>query len=166
MLFLGDIMKIRIITVGKLKEKYLISGIKEYEKRLKGYCKIEMVEVSDEPIPDHASENVETLIKDKEAKKIVDKIKKDDYVIVLDLHGKQINSVELSNHIENCMLYGKSVIDFVIGGSLGLGKTIIERADFRLCFSKMTFPHQLMKLILMEQIYRSFKIMKNETYHK
>lgn len=159
-------MKIRVITVGKLKEKYLVSGIKEYEKRLNGYCKVEMVEVADEPIPDNASENKETLIKDKEAQKIVDKIKKDDYVIVLDLHGKQIDSVQLSKHIETCMLHGKSTIDFVIGGSLGLGKAILERADFRLCFSQMTFPHQLMKLILMEQIYRSFKIMKNETYHK
>lgn len=159
-------MKIRVITVGKLKEKYLINGIKEYEKRLNGYCKVEMVEVPDEAIPDNASDNMETLIKDKEAKKIVDKIKKDDYVIVLDLHGKQLDSVELSKYIESCMLHGKSTIDFVIGGSLGLGKEIIERADFRLCFSKMTFPHQLMRLILMEQIYRSFKIMRNETYHK
>lgn len=159
-------MKIRVITVGKLKEKYLINGIKEYEKRLNGYCKVEMVEVPDEAIPDNASDNMETLIKDKEAKKIVDKIKKDDYVIVLDLHGKQLDSIELSKYIESCMLHGKSTIDFVIGGSLGLGKEIIERADFRLCFSKMTFPHQLMKLILMEQIYRSFKIMRNETYHK
>jgi len=159
-------MKIRVITVGKLKEKYLINGIKEYEKRLNGYCKVEMVEVPDEAIPDNASDNMEALIKDKEAKKIVDKIKKDDYVIVLDLHGKQLDSIELSKYIESCMLHGKSTIDFVIGGSLGLGKEIIERADFRLCFSKMTFPHQLMKLILMEQIYRSFKIMRNETYHK
>lgn len=159
-------MKIRVMSVGRLKEKYLVSGIKEYEKRLNGYCKVEMVEVADEPIPDHASENMETAIKDKEAKKIVDKIKKDDYVIVLDLHGKQLDSVEFSKHLEACMLHGKSTIDFVIGGSLGLGKAIIDRADSRLCFSKMTFPHQLMKLILMEQIYRSFKIMKNETYHK
>lgn len=159
-------MKIRVISVGKLKEKYLVNGIKEYTKRLNGYCHIEMVEVGDEPIPDHASENMEALIKDKEAKKIVDKIKKDDYVIVLDLHGRQLDSIELSKHIEECMLHGRSTIDFVIGGSLGLGKDIIERANLRLCFSKMTFPHQLMKLILMEQIYRSFKIMKNETYHK
>lgn len=159
-------MKIRILTVGKLKEKYLVSGIKEYEKRLNGYCQVEMIEVFDEPIPDRASAVIEEQIKNKEAKKLVEKIKKDDYVIVLDLHGKQLDSVELSKHIETCMLHGKSTIDFVIGGSLGLGKDIIERADFRLCFSKMTFPHQLMKLILMEQIYRSFKIMKNETYHK
>lgn len=159
-------MKIRILTVGKLKEKYLVSGIKEYEKRLNGYCQVEMIEVLDEPIPDRASAVIEEQIKNKEAKKLVEKIKKDDYVIVLDLHGKQLDSVELSKHIETCMLHGKSTIDFVIGGSLGLGKDIIERVDFRLCFSKMTFPHQLMKLILMEQIYRSFKIMKNETYHK
>ena len=159
-------MKIRILTVGKLKEKYLVSGIKEYEKRLNGYCQVEMIVVLYEPIPNRASALVEEQIKNKEAKKLVEKIKKDDYVIVLDLHGKQLGSVELSKHIESCMLHGKSTIDFVIGGSLGLGQDIIERADFRLCFSKMTFPHQLMKLILMEQIYRSFKIMKNETYHK
>lgn len=159
-------MKIRIISVGKIKEKYLAAGIKEYEKRLSGYSKVEMIEVADEAIPERASENVETQIKDKEAKRILEKIKKDDYVIVLDLHGKEIDSVEFSRHLETCMIQGKSTIDFVIGGSLGLGSALVARADFRLCFSKMTFPHQLMKLILMEQIYRCFKIMKNETYHK
>lgn len=166
MWFREVIVKIRILTVGKLKEKYLVAGIKEYEKRLKGYTKVEMIEVADEPIPEHASENVEMMIKEKEAARLLDKIKKDDYVILLDLHGQQIDSVQFSKHIENCMIQGKSTIDFVIGGSLGLGKSLLERSDFRLCFSLMTFPHQLMKLILMEQIYRCFKIMKNETYHK
>ena len=159
-------MKIRILTIGKLKEKYLVNGINEYVKRLNAYCKVEMVEVPDEPIPDNASENVENIIKDKEADKIVSKIKDDEYVIVLDLHGKEIDSVTFSKHIENCMIQGKSTITFVIGGSLGLGKSLLQRANYRLCFSQMTFPHQLMKLILVEQIYRAFKIMNNQTYHK
>ena len=154
-------MKIRILTIGKLKEKYLVNGINEYVKRLNAYCKVELVEVPDEPIPDNASENVENIIKDKEADKIVSKIKDDEYVIVLDLHGKEIDSVAFSKHIEE-----KSTITFVIGGSLGLGKSLLQRADYRLCFSKMTFPHQLMKLILVEQVYRAFKIMNNQTYHK
>ena len=123
-------MKIRILTIGKLKEKYLVNGINEYVKRLNAYCKVEMVEVPDEPIPDNASENVENIIKDKEADKIV------------------------------------ATITFVIGGSLGLGKSLLQRANYRLCFSKMTFPHQLMKLILVEQVYRAYKIMRRETYHK
>ena len=152
-------MKIRILTIGKLKEKYLVNGINEYVKRLNAYCKVEMVEVPDEPIPDNASE-------DKEADKIVAKIKDDEYVIVLDLHGKEIDSVAFSKHIEECMIRGKSTITFVIGGSLGLGKSLLQRANYRLCFSKMTFPHQLMKLILVEQVYRAFKIMNNQTYHK
>ena len=159
-------MKVRILTIGKLKEKYLVNGINEYVKRLNSYCKVEMVEVLDEPIPDNASENVENIIKDKEADKIVSKIKDDEYVIVLDLHGKEIDSVTFSKHIENCMIQGKSTITFVIGGSLGLGKSLLQRANYRLCFSQMTFPHQLMKLILVEQIYRAFKIMNNQTYHK
>ena len=146
-------MKIRILTIGKLKEKYLVNGINEYVKRLNAYCKVEMVEVPDEPIPDNASENVA-------------KIKDDEYVIVLDLHGKEIDSVAFSKHIEECMIRGKSTITFVIGGSLGLGKSLLQRANYRLCFSKMTFPHQLMKLILVEQVYRAYKIMRRETYHK
>ena len=159
-------MKIRILTVGRLKEKYLVAGIREYAKRLSGYAKVEMIEVADEAIPDRASENVETMIKEKEAARLLDKIKQDDYVILLDLHGQQMDSVRFARHIENCMIQGKSTIDFVIGGSLGLGNSLLERADYRLCFSLMTFPHQLMKLILVEQIYRCFKIIKNETYHK
>ena len=159
-------MKIRILTIGKLKEKYLVNGINEYVKRLNAYCKVELVEVPDEPIPDNASENVENIIKDKEADKIVSKIKDDEYVIVLDLHGKEIDSVAFSKHIEKCMIDGKSTIVFVIGGSLGHGEEILSRAQLRLSFSPMTFPHQLMRLILIEQVYRAFKIMKNETYHK
>lgn len=159
-------MKIKIVTVGKLKEKYLIDGINEYLKRLKAYAKVELFEVGDESIPDNPSTGNEKSIKDKEGIKVLSKIKQDDYLILLDLAGKQIDSIELANHIENCMINGKSSIVFVIGGSLGHGEEIIKRADFRLSFSKLTFPHQLMKLILVEQVYRAFKIIKNENYHK
>ena len=177
-------MKIRILTIGKLKEKYLVNGINEYVKRLNAYCKVEMVEVPDERLTKltelitpkktvpttfeftDIAGIVENIIKDKEADKIVSKIKDDEYVIVLDLHGKEIDSVAFSKHIEECMIRGKSTITFVIGGSLGLGKSLLQRANYRLCFSKMTFPHQLMKLILVEQVYRAYKIMRRETYHK
>ncbi|MFQ8706156.1 MAG: 23S rRNA (pseudouridine(1915)-N(3))-methyltransferase RlmH [Thomasclavelia sp.] len=159
-------MKIKIICVGKLKEKYLVAGIAEYLKRLQAYCKAEVYEVSDESIPDNCSLANEMIIKSKEGRKILDKIKQDDYVILLDVAGKEIDSVMLSKRMEDCMISGKSTIDFVIGGSLGHGQEIIDRANFRLSFSKMTFPHQLMRLILVEQIYRAFKIIKNESYHK
>ena len=159
-------MKVKIICVGKLKEKYLVAGIAEYLKRLQAYCKVEVYEVSDESIPDNCSLANEMIIKSKEGKKILDKIKQDDYVVLLDVAGKEIDSIMLAKQMENCRISGKSTIDFVIGGSLGHGQEIIERANFRLSFSKMTFPHQLMRLILVEQIYRAFKIMKNESYHK
>lgn len=159
-------MKIKIICVGKLKEKYLVAGVAEYLKRLQAYCKVEVCEVSDESIPDNCSLANEMIIKSKEGRKILDKIKQDDYVILLDVAGKEIDSVMLSKQMEDCMISGKSTIDFVIGGSLGHGQEIIDRANFRLSFSKMTFPHQLMRLILVEQIYRAFKIIKNESYHK
>ncbi|WP_278628206.1 23S rRNA (pseudouridine(1915)-N(3))-methyltransferase RlmH [Thomasclavelia cocleata] len=159
-------MKVKIICVGRLKEKYLVAGIAEYLKRLQAYCKVEVYEVSDESIPDNCSLANEMIIKSKEGKKILDKIKQDDYVVLLDVAGKEIDSIMLAKQMENCMISGKSTIDFVIGGSLGHGQEIIERANFRLSFSKMTFPHQLMRLILVEQIYRAFKIMKNESYHK
>ncbi len=159
-------MKIRLIVVGKLKEKYLVAGIKEYQKRISGYTNIEIIEVADERIPDKASLAQEVMVKVKEGRKILDKIKQDDYVILLDVGGKELDSIAFSKHLEQCMINGKSTIDFVIGGSLGHGEEILQRADFRLSFSPMTFPHQLMRLILIEQIYRAFKIMKNETYHK
>ncbi|WP_249029121.1 23S rRNA (pseudouridine(1915)-N(3))-methyltransferase RlmH [Tannockella kyphosi] len=159
-------MLVKVITIGKLKEKYLLEGIKEYTKRLQAYTKIEYIEVSDESIPDKCSDATAQMIKEKEGFKVLSKIKQDDYVIVLDVQGKQIDSLELSNKMEQCMINGKSTIVFVIGGSLGHAKDILNRADFSLSFSKMTFPHQLMKLILVEQIYRAFKIMKNESYHK
>ena len=150
----------------RLKEKYLVAGIREYAKRLSGYAKVEMIEVADEAIPDRASENVETMIKEKEAARLLDKIKKDDYVILLDLHGQQMDSVRFARHIENCMIQGKSTIDFVIGGSYGLSDMVKARSDYRLSFSTLTFPHQLFRVILLEQIYRAYKINNNENYHK
>ena len=159
-------MKIKIISVGKLKEKYLVDGIKEYTKRISAYADIEMIEVSDERIPDKASLAEEVIVKNKEGRKILDRVKQDDYMILLDVSGKEIDSVAFSKHIEECMINGKSSIVFVIGGSLGHGEEILTRANFRLSFSPMTFPHQLMRLILVEQVYRAFKIIKNETYHK
>lgn len=160
------IMKIKIVCVGRLKEKYLVAGMQEYLKRLQAYCKVEVYGVADESIPDNCSLANETLIKAKEGRKMLDKIKQDDYVILLDVSGTQIDSVELSNKMEKAMISGKSTIAFVIGGSLGHGEEMLDRANFRLSFSKMTLPHQLMRLVLVEQIYRAFKIMKNETYHK
>jgi len=169
-------MKIKIVCVGRLKEKYLVAGMQEqfkrilsrleYLKGLQAYCKVEVYEVADESIPDNCSLANETLIKAKEGRKMLDKIKQDDYVILLDVSGTQIDSVELSNKMEKAMISGKSTIAFVIGGSLGHGEEMLDRANFRLSFSKMTLPHQLMRLVLVEQIYRAFKIMKNETYHK
>lgn len=159
-------MKIKFITVGKLKEKYLSDGIKEYSKRISAYADIEIIEVADERIPDKASLAEETLVKVKEGRKILDKVKQDDYMILLDVSGKEMDSVAFSKHIEKCMIDGKSTIVFVIGGSLGHGEEVLSRANMRLSFSPMTFPHQLMRLILIEQVYRAFKIMKNETYHK
>lgn len=159
-------MKIKIICVGKLKERYLKDGIAEYKKRLSAYTDIEIVEVSDEKIPDHASLLEEVAVKNKEGQKILQRIKDKDYVILLNVKSHQLDSVQFSQHIEKLMINGHSQIVFVIGGSLGHGDDIIKRADFQLSFSEMTFPHQLMRLILIEQIYRAFKIMKNETYHK
>ena len=159
-------MKVKIICVGKLKEKYLVDGIHEYLKRISGYADVEVIEVADERIPEKASLAEEIMIKAKEWRRLLDKVKQDDYMVLLDVNGKEMESVDFSKHIEKCMIDGKSTIDFVIGGSLGHGEEIIDRANMRLSFSPMTFPHQLMRLILVEQIYRAFKIMRNETYHK
>lgn len=159
-------MEIRIISVGKLKEKYLVDGINEYVKRIGAYANIEMIEVADERIPAKASLAQEMIVKVKEGRHILDRVKQDDYMILLDVNGQEMDSVAFANKIENCMINGKSTIDFVIGGSLGHGEDVLTRADLRLSFSPMTFPHQLMRLILVEQVYRAFKIIKNETYHK
>ena len=159
-------MKITICCVGKVKEKFYVQAIEEYSKRLSRYCKLEIVEVQDEKTPDNASENLNLQIKQKEGERILSAIKEDAYVIALAIEGKMLDSVELSQKIDRLGIEGKSNIVFVIGGSLGLSKEVLDRADYYLSFSKMTFPHQLMRVILLEQIYRSFRIMKNEPYHK
>lgn len=158
-------MKITILTVGKLKEKYLIEGIKEYSKRLSKYTKLDIIEVQDEHAPEALSPKDREKIKEKEGKKILSKLK-DSFVIALVLDGKQLSSPELANKIEEIKTYHSSNITFVIGGSLGLSNEVIEKANFKLSFSRMTFPHQLMRLILLEQVYRSFRILNNEPYHK
>lgn len=159
-------MKITICCVGKIKEKFHSQAIEEYSKRLSKYCKLEIKEAADEKTPDSASDTVNRMIKEKEGDRLLSFIKDDSYVIALAIDGKMLDSVELSEKIDNLMLSGKSDIVFVIGGSLGLDKRVLDRADYKLSFSKMTFPHQLMRVILLEQIYRSFRIMKNEPYHK
>lgn len=165
-LYQEEIMKIKIICVGKLKEKYLEEGVKEYLKRLSAYCDVEIIEVGDERIPENPSLAEEMIVKSKEGRRILDKVKQDDYMILLDVQGKEVDSIQFAESIEDCMLHGKSTIDFVIGGSLGHGEDVLTRANKRISFSKMTFPHQLMRVILAEQIYRAFKIIRKETYHK
>lgn len=159
-------MKITILCVGKVKEKFYRDAIGEYQKRLSRYCKLEIVEVTDEKTPDGASETVENQIKEKEGNRILSKIREEDYVIALAIDGKMQDSVELSKNIQQLGVRGKSSIVFVIGGSLGLSKDVLKRADEKLSFSKMTFPHQLMRVILLEQVYRSYRIMNGEPYHK
>ena len=159
-------MKITIVTVGKIKEKYLKDAIAEYSKRLSKYCKLEIVEVPDEKTPDNASEVVEESIRSKEAERILKHVKDDSFVITLEINGKQLTSEELADKIEKLGVQGPSHITFIIGGSIGLGKEVLAKSNFALSFSKMTFPHQLMRVILLEQIYRSYRIMNGEPYHK
>lgn len=159
-------MNITIISVGKLKEKYLKLGIDEYSKRLTRYCKLSIAEVPDEKAPENLSDAEMEAVKGKEGESILRYIKEGMYVIALDIKGKMISSEELAVCLENLGITGNSNIAFVIGGSLGLSKEVIKRSDYKLSFSPMTFPHQLMKLILLEQIYRAFRIIKNEPYHK
>ena len=159
-------MKITLITVGKVKEKYFQNAIAEYSKRLSRYCKLDIIEVQDEKTPDKASKVEENLIKEKEAERIRKYLKEGAYVFALAIEGKQLDSVELSNKISSLGIKGESHIIFIIGGSLGLSPSILQEVDEKLSFSKMTFPHQLMRVILLEQIYRSYRIMQNEPYHK
>jgi len=159
-------VNISIITVGKLKEKYLRQGIEEYLKRLTAYAKVEMVEVADEKAPEELSELEMLQVKQKEGERILAKISQDTYVIALAIQGKLRSSEELADTIDKLATYGKSKIAFVIGGSLGLSDEVIKRSNEQLSFSRMTFPHQLMRLILVEQIYRAFRINRNEPYHK
>ncbi len=159
-------MNISIITVGKIKERYLKDAIDEYSKRLKRYCKLEIIEVQDEKTPDNASDKEELQIKAKEGEAILKHIKDNMYVIALAIEGKMVSSEELAGLIKDLGIKGDSNIAFIIGGSLGLSKEVLNRADYKLSFSKMTFPHQLMRVILLEQVYRGFRINYGEPYHK
>ncbi|MFP7733980.1 23S rRNA (pseudouridine(1915)-N(3))-methyltransferase RlmH [Priestia aryabhattai] len=159
-------MNISIITIGKLKEKYLKQGIEEYLKRLSSYAKVEIIELADEKAPENLSESEMEQVKQKEGERILAKISDDTYVIALAINGKQKSSEELAKEIDLLATYGKSKVAFVIGGSLGLSNEVMKRSNAALSFSKMTFPHQLMRLVLVEQIYRAFRIIRNEPYHK
>ena len=159
-------MKITVVTVGKIKEKYFTDAIAEYSKRLNRYCKLEIVQVADEKTPDGASEALENQIKDKEGERILKNIRRDATVIALAIDGKMLSSEQLADKIRQLGVMGESHIQFIIGGSLGLSDRVLEAADMLLSFSKMTFPHQLMRVILLEQVYRSYRIIQGEPYHK
>lgn len=159
-------MNISIICVGKLKEKYWSDAVAEYSKRLKSYCTLDIVELKESRLPDKAGPAEELAVKEAEGTDILKKIKDNMYVITLEVKGKMLSSEKLAEKIENLGIDGVSNVAFVIGGSLGLSEAVSKRANFKLSFSEMTFPHQMMRVILLEQIYRSFKIIKNETYHK
>ena len=159
-------MKISILCVGKVKEKFYRDAIDEFSKRLSRYCKLEIIEVADEKTEEQSTENEIRLVKEKEGERLLKNIKEDAYVIALCIDGKQLDSEELSEKIEKLGVQGTSHICLVIGGSLGLADAVVKRADFKLSFSKMTFPHQLMRVILLEQVYRAYRIMNNEPYHK
>ena len=159
-------MKITVIAVGKIKEKFFVDAIGEYSKRLSRYCKLEIIQVADEKTPDGASETVEAQIKEKEGERILSNIKDGSYVVALAINGAMVDSVELAEKMEKWGVSGISQIVFVIGGSLGLSAKVLARSDYQLSFSKMTFPHQLMRVILLEQIYRSYRIIQGEPYHK
>lgn len=159
-------MKITILAVGKVKEKYFTGAIQEYSKRLSRYCKLEIIEVADEKTPDKASEKEEEQIRQKEAERLQKYIKDDAHVIALAIEGKQTTSEGFADKINQLGLQGKSHIIFVIGGSIGLAPEILKRADEKLSFSQMTFPHQLMRVVLLEQVYRAYRIINGEPYHK
>lgn len=158
--------RIKIICVGKLKEKYLQLGISEYSKRLKPYLNLELIEVADEACPERAGEAEKEKIKNREAERILKSIEYQEHVILLDIHGKNLDSPEVAALLEDLAVQGRSNVTLVIGGSLGVGNAVAERADYRWSFSKLTFPHQLMRLMLLEQLYRAVKISKGEPYHK
>ncbi|OMI27434.1 23S rRNA (pseudouridine(1915)-N(3))-methyltransferase RlmH [Bacillus haynesii] len=159
-------MNISIVAIGKLKEKYLKQGIDEYIKRLSAYAKVDIIELPDEKAPENLSDQDMKIVKDKEGERILSKISPDAHVIALAIGGKMKSSEELADNMDRLATYGKSKVTFVIGGSLGLSDAVLKRADEKLSFSRMTFPHQLMRLILLEQIYRAFRINRGEPYHK
>lgn len=159
-------MKITILCVGKIKEKYFTMAIDEYSKRLSRYCKLEIIEVADEKTIDQAGEAIENQIKKTEGERILKNLKDGAFVIALAINGNSITSEELADKIEKLGVGGVSHLIFVIGGSLGLSEEVLQKADYKLSFSKMTFPHQLMRVVLLEQIYRAYRINFNEPYHK
>lgn len=159
-------MNINIICIGKLKEKYWQAAVAEYTKRIGGYARIQILELKEAKLPKNASEAEEQQVIQKEGESILAKISDGDYVIALEVEGKMLDSVELSRHMSRVFDGGRSTVDFIIGGSLGLSPAVKKRADLGLSFSRMTFPHQMARVLLLEQVYRSFKIANNETYHK
>lgn len=159
-------MKITLVAVGKIKERYLEDAIKEYSKRLGRYCRLEMIQVADEKTPDGAGPALENQIKEKEGERILSHIKEGSFVVALAIEGRMLSSGELAFKLQKLGVDGISRIVFVIGGSLGLSRKVMERSDYALSFSRMTFPHQLMRVVLLEQIYRSFRIAAGEPYHK
>lgn len=158
-------LSINIVCVGKIKEKFFKDAIDEYSKRLSKYCKLDILELPDEKIPDKPNDSIINDVKSKECDNIINHLKKDSYIIALDLKGKEFSSEDFSKKIENISMQN-SKITFIIGGSLGLTDKLLNLADEKICFSKMTFPHQLIRIFLVEQIYRAFKISNNESYHK
>ena len=158
-------LNINIICIGKIKENYLKDAIAEYSKRLSKFCNLNIIELQDEKLPSKLNDSIITEVKNKECNKIIQAIKKDSYVICLDLNGKQFSSEEFSEKLDNIALNFNSSITFVIGGTLGLNQEILSLASEKICFSKMTFPHQLIRVFLLEQLFRAFKISNNETYH-
>lgn len=159
-------MKVTIISVGKLKEKYLVKGIKEYAKRLGAYTKFEMIEVDDEQAPANLSQAEVEQIKEIEGQRILNRVDTRSFIYALDLRGKERTSEAFAAEIEDKMIHGQSHITFIIGGSLGISQRVIEKSNTKISFGKMTYPHQLMRLILTEQIYRAFRIIRREPYHK
>ena len=159
-------LHINLICIGKIKETFFRAAVDEYNKRLSKYCNLNIIELPDEKIPNNASAKDKELVKDKEAQNILNNLKKDNYIICLDLKGKQYSSEEFSKKIENISINYNSSITFIIGGSLGISQKILDIANESISFSKMTFPHQLFRIILLEQIFRAFKISNNESYHK
>lgn len=157
---------IRVVACGKVKEPFMKKGIAEYVKRIMPYEKIEVIEVEDEKAPENNSEADNIKVKDKEGERMLKKISDQEYVILLDLKGEQLDSVAFANKIDKIHTSGKNKITFVIGGSLGVSDALIQRANYRWCLSKATFPHQLCRMLVLEQIYRAFRILKNEPYHK
>ena len=159
-------INVNLIVLGKIKENYFKDSINEYKKMLKSYADLSIFEINDEPCPENLSKKDIEKVKNIEGEKILSKIKDDAYVIALDIKGKRIDSVEFADKINSLMIDGYSNISFIIGGSLGLSDEVLEKSDYKLSFSKMTFPHKLMRVILMEQIYRAFRIINNHPYHK